>query len=64
MHWPFWQLQVAVIGEHHRLAQQAAQERQRGSVELRQVQVQHIRLARQLPGPRQHARHHHPLADP
>ncbi len=63
MHHAGRQVQIAVIGEHHRLPQQPADARQIGGVQLRQVQVHHIRLADELPGPVQYRWRHHPLAD-
>ena len=55
--------QVTMVGEHHRLVHQPAKPGDVGCIQLRHVQVDHIRLADQFPGPKQHTRHEQAFTD-
>ncbi len=58
------QFQIAMIGEHGRLAQQAAAQGHASGVELGQVQVNHVMLQDQFPGQVAKGGHDDTLANP
>ena len=60
---PLRQEQVTMIGEHDRLIQQPADQGNVGRIQLGQVQVDDISMADIYPGPIEHGRHEHTLAD-
>ena len=52
-----------MISEHNRLIQQTADQGNIGRIQLRQMQVDDIGMPDTYPGPKEHGRHEHTLAD-